>query len=1529
MNSDWNESWNEYTDMLFAVDNSQKILGTFFSKGLFTFNSNNTITSTNPIMWLNANEQGDQYDYSNSNIKKLESIKYLYKYNIDGTNYDVNNPIAINNGIELNGNTINMLPSTSISSSNTSSLGQSSKIISKKNQNTATITPPIANVVSKVKLATIEQILKSVLNKTFSGGEIEKTLPEDIVEINGIKNMIENFYIPVINKIIYNPVFYKLTALKEDQFLKMFGEEFFLYTGQATTGDFEKFKNVGKIVIDLISFMYIDISGLNKLISNINLLEFFRKGYDTQMYEKYSNNYNDLINNVENNDSTTNTNVIVYISEFINLLSNLIHVDEDDNYNIIKNNLYQEIYNIIIQHCEHIQQINENNYLDYFNNEKNSQFRDKIDHFIKENNDDNIITYLKIRNTDKEQWNERFNLSLNDTNIRIDYCDDNFPYYVKDGNEYKLSKEIGTNNIKFEANLELNMANVKKYDYNYLFGQFNKIFKPAIKNKDIANSMDTIINKIQDNKPVFMIGYGASGAGKTSSLIYLNKTLEDGTVLKEEGILLNLCNIFAGEKYKYTNIELQCKEFYHSSGQSNYPLIKTVPETGSIKFNYDAGKGSFVLTDLYTHSNIHPYRHKNIAEPKINKNDKKDGKSTKDGKNVDETTNIVKSDDENDIKSDDKNGDKSHVENGDKSHVKSFSGGNNKQFPAKTPLGEVIIYLIDTDRFVKATTNNPNSSRSHTLVFVKLIKQEGENKEERTIIIGDFAGVENKFACSDDKTIKAFLNVKRDNVKGADGKPVLYYSTEAIDGNPDPIDNNDTIVQSSTENSKCMEEKEEIYDFDKPVVRDSWNFSKDVKNDLNTPVFEGNPSKLKFYIDVIQKSGLSKEVLIDSLTFIKDNYTSITDGGIVKKLLEKEGYLPDESNIPIFENARKYFIGIMKKTERKYIKDSSNEKYFNAKKYLHILNNNKTYLENIDDDLLELLVSELEFKINFIDAIVSYIETKKFILNKTNYFENSNITINGKSKQIYDNISTLSNLNESLFDAYSGVFNNDKTDLSTGDTTSIEIEIDNNAKKLLKIYKNTLHTFLNTIEGPYAKPPEQGRKQPVNPVHIYNFDITQFNFFIEAYNKLKEYININLINKFFTVLKGHKDRKEQLNKFVNHFTDVNDSGITQITLFKKNTEPELPTFTFVNTNDINEQLQQMLIPFTKGMGIEYENLIKFSKSLSEKKITPQLLQDMIIKIGDENELFEKVKAIEEETKCRIENAKVICENRTNEGVFINKSLEGVRNVIKKILFEKNKDSINISPNFINICLKNYCPQGSNCFKFDGFSFDDNGNDTGSVIFNEIFEYLKIDDYTIQKMYQEIIVSIFCVFNISREANNPPPTPYIDINRLKSLFYYQNILDDGPIQKLEESKGQVSTNEESDKKSIKQEFIIECKNVIQKIDSFKDKVSELYNITFKPNKTVINEFISVVTAFENPNKNFLQTYNGKYKNDIQNFINIIDNNNAVSAIGTLEFLDQIAKFNTVKTICSTSDKNITNDIFTTYEKKISMKPLYKK
>ena len=95
---------------------------------------------------------------------------------------------------------------------------------------------------------------------------------------------------------------------------------------------------------------------------------------------------------------------------------------------------------------------------------------------------------------------------------------------------------------------------------------------------------------------------------------------------------------------------------------------------------------------------------------------------------------------------------------------------------AKVDLGQYMIFKIDTDRLVKPTTNNPQSSRSHVLAMVKLWKDGGT---PLYMFIGDFAGVENRFDMNNVEVLKQFYQVEMNHsyVKPEiDGKLPRYYS---------------------------------------------------------------------------------------------------------------------------------------------------------------------------------------------------------------------------------------------------------------------------------------------------------------------------------------------------------------------------------------------------------------------------------------------------------------------------------------------------------------------------------------------------------------------------------------------------------------------------------------------------------------------------------------------------------------------------------------------------------------------------------
>ena len=135
----------------------------------------------------------------------------------------------------------------------------------------------------------------------------------------------------------------------------------------------------------------------------------------------------------------------------------------------------------------------------------------------------------------------------------------------------------------------------------------------------------------------------------------------------------------------------------------------------------------------------------------------------------------------------------------------------------------------------------------------------------------------------------------------------------------------------------------------------------------------------------------------------------------------------------------------------------------------------------------------------------------------------------------------------------------------------------------------------------------------------------------------------------------------------------------------------------------------------------------------------------------------------------------------------------IREIIKEIIKRKNDGVNSILPNYLDICFERYCPTHKNCFSFtDKKKNEDSTNEVQSAIFNVIQEYFatktyyQSDDYNevtkkfdlnINLFYQKLVIGIFCVLNISKKANNPPPVPYVDINDLKRIVFNYNLFTD--------------------------------------------------------------------------------------------------------------------------------------------------------
>jgi hypothetical protein len=273
--------------------------------------------------------------------------------------------------------------------------------------------------------------------------------------------------------------------------------------------------------------------------------------------------------------------------------------------------------------------------------------------------------------------------------------------------------------------------------------------------------------------------------------------------------------------------------------------------------------------------------------------------------------------------------------------------------------------------------------------------------------------------------------------------------------------------------------------------------------------------------------------------------------------------------------------------------------------------------------------------------------------------------------------------------------------------------------------------------------------------------------------------------------------------------------------------------------------------------------------------------------------IDKSRNIITETMVRLKHGQQVCENRVIEGKYINSSLDQIRAAIKYILNKKheNSDALFHSPDFIDICLQSYCPSGINCFNTS--SIDNAPESLIDEIYNHISPTKDKDQF-----YKDIVISVFGVFNVSRLADNPPPVPYIDINHLKQIYYNNDseYSEKYPLLwALHELKEQIEKlpkqqiqmlplieyiTEEADKKDTKLPLI--------------DALTKLIAVAIADYK-VHNEDADILSKAR-------KSISYYFMNTLKEIIEAIDIHNAASTIGTLEFLDQLAKFNSVNNLC---------------------------
>ena len=241
--------------------------------------------------------------------------------------------------------------------------------------------------------------------------------------------------------------------------------------------------------------------------------------------------------------------------------------------------------------------------------------------------------------------------------------------------------------------------------------------------------------------------------------------------------------------------------------------------------------------------------------------------------------------------------------------------------------------------------------------------------------------------------------------------------------------------------------------------------------------------------------------------------------------------------------------------------------------------------------------------------------------------------------------------------------------------------------------------------------------------------------------------------------------------------------------------------------------------------------------------------------------------------------------------------------------DKNQNGLDSGPRVIDECIRDYCPTYINSCLFATpeeqiKSVNPIPSELMRVIYNEYnnktgSDMTDVSEQNIKDFYKKLQLCILCVANISVEANNPPPIPYIDINFLKTLTkYFNNVIF-----------GSAGIKEDKDLYRIL--FTNECIRIACMVNNvYIDK--KMFNSDAPFNK--FNELVKILknkdtryTVLTDLLANESTTYNDIIKL-LSEVIQLIDNSNTTSTIGTLEFMDQSAKYNRTDIVCIEDVKN---------------------
>ena len=357
-----------------------------------------------------------------------------------------------------------------------------------------------------------------------------------------------------------------------------------------------------------------------------------------------------------------------------------------------------------------------------------------------------VLALLKRRDdwnnshiTMRDKKHHRFNMNLQDENTTV-----------------KKPLILTYNDTPLIVNQNSEMVRGKLYTQQYKFYGFDSVFNPEFENNAIATRLTdpTLKFKLKENEePIVFIGYGQSGSGKTSTLIYLD-------VFKQDGILIEILKKLGPEKITVGIIELYegnaaneqdmaCVGLQAGAGidvkrcfpgsASTYKNREKIPDQTDIGYFEGNGALRFITMGevLDKHYDTEMSVDRNTMDTQYRNDDKEKEKKPVFEKNNNDDSWSYKYGNKDDLYENYKN----------QNNHKEPAGGHQDNFDLK-------YYILNgfNCREIAPTSNNKQSSRSHVIVSLELDFGGGTSlsreKKNRMIYVCDLAGVENEFDCT-------------------------------------------------------------------------------------------------------------------------------------------------------------------------------------------------------------------------------------------------------------------------------------------------------------------------------------------------------------------------------------------------------------------------------------------------------------------------------------------------------------------------------------------------------------------------------------------------------------------------------------------------------------------------------------------------------------------------------------------------------------------------------------------------------------